>query len=58
MARRGKLSRLLAPTLGLGARRGLGAGDGHAVQHRRQLLGGQGGDHLDAVGGLGAVVSR
>lgn len=57
MARRGKLARLFPPTLGLGARRSLGTGNGDAVQHRGQLLGGQGGGHLDPVAGLGTVVS-
>lgn len=52
MERGGKHTGGQPRTLRLGTRRGLGAGDWHALQHRRHLLGGQGGHHLDAVAGF------
>lgn len=58
MARGGQRAGLLDPSLRLGARRRLGASDGHAEQHRCQLLGGQRGGHLDAVASIGTLVGR
>lgn len=57
MARGGQRG-LLDPSLRLGARRCMGASHGHAEQHRCQLLGGQGGGHLDAVASVGALVGH
>lgn len=58
MARGGKRAGFLNPSLRLGARCRLGASHGHAEQHRCQLLGGQGGGHLDAVASVGTLVGR
>lgn len=58
MARGGQRSGLLDPSLRLGKRRCLGTCYGHAEQHRRQLLGGQGSGHLDAVTGVWTLVGR